>query len=75
MFNLIGGDVAGMSTVPECIVANQCGLRVVGISVIGNLGLNLIRGDDDTGHSEVLENVSKALKSLSLILDDFLPEL
>jgi len=33
----IGGDVVGMSTVPEVIVAVQCGLKVLALSVVTNL--------------------------------------
>ncbi len=46
-----GGDAAGMSTVPEVLVARHAGLRVLGISVIANVN------DPDDFKPIILEEV------------------
>ena len=68
---MIGGDCMGMSMIPENIVAVASGMKVLGLSVIGNKGLNLI--SQAPKHNNVLSCVAKSLPVMSKILLDFLP--
>lgn len=46
-YHTIGGDAAGMSTVPEVIVARHMSIPVFGVSVITNCGLSDEIGDHE----------------------------
>lgn len=48
---LLGADAAGMSTVPEAIVARHCGMNILGISLITNKAAGL--GGNELSHEEV----------------------
>jgi purine nucleoside phosphorylase len=51
-FARLGADAVGMSTVPETIVARQCGLNVAALSCITNLAAGL--AGKPLSHDEVL---------------------
>lgn len=67
MLRMLGADAIGMSTVPEAIVANYCGIDVLGISCISNAASGV--GEASLSHQEVIEttNAAKA-KFKSLLL-------
>ena len=52
-----GGDAVGMSSVPDCLIARHCGLKVVGVSCITNMGAGL--SAENLTHSHTLENAGK----------------
>ena len=53
MARILGGDLVGMSTTLEAIAARQCGLEVLGISLVTNLAAGI--SDAPLSHAEVLE--------------------
>ena len=53
MFKKLGADAVGMSTVPEAVVANYCGIKVIGISCITNFAAGL--NTSGLNHKEVIE--------------------
>ncbi|MBR4506366.1 MAG: purine-nucleoside phosphorylase [Bacteroidales bacterium] len=55
MYHTIGGDVCGMSTVPEVIVARHSGIEVFGMSVITNQANDLKDGAVNDGDDVVLQ--------------------
>jgi purine-nucleoside phosphorylase len=68
-FAKLGADAVGMSTVPEAIVARQCGLRVAGISCITNLAAGI--GRENLSHGEVLETADKVKTLAAKLLKKF----
>jgi purine-nucleoside phosphorylase len=68
-FATLGADAVGMSTVPEVIVARQCGLRVAGLSCITNLAAG--RSKNPLSHAEVLETAEHAKHKAATFLRTF----
>ena len=69
MFHRIGADAVCMSTVPEVIVARHCGIRVFGVSIITDLGVE--------GHVEEVshEEVQKAANAVQPLMADIMREM
>jgi purine-nucleoside phosphorylase len=68
-FAKLGGEAVGMSTVPEVIVARQCGLRVAALSCITNLAAGV--GETLVSHEEVLETGERVKHAGARLLIEF----
>lgn len=70
MFRTFGADAVGMSTIPEVIVAKHCGMRVFGISVITDLG---VEGKImEITHEEVQQAADKAQPRMTAIMRELI---
>lgn len=68
-FARLGADAVGMSTVPEVVVARQCGLRVAALSCITNLASGI--GKAPLSHEEVLETGGRVKTAASVLVKNF----
>jgi xanthosine phosphorylase len=69
----LGADAVGMSTVPECLVARHCGMRVAAISTLTNLAAGMT--DEELSHEQSLAVGAEAAKDLARLLPEFLASL
>jgi xanthosine phosphorylase len=73
VYKMLGGDLVGMSTVADIIVARHCGMKVICIAAITNFaaGLNPVA----LTHEEVLENAKLGAGNLIKLINTVVPQL
>ena len=69
----IGADLVGMSTVPEVIVANHMGIKVLAISCVTNMAAGIL--PQKIHHEEVLETGARVRDTFVRLLRELLPRL
>lgn len=66
MLKKFGADAIGMSTIPEAIVANYCGIKVLGISCISNYAAGVQK--TPLSHQEVIKTTNFAKEKFQKLL-------
>ena len=71
MIRTLGGDLVGMSTVPEVLAARHMGLRCLAISCVTNMAAGILPEPIDAEH--VLRVGAQAQDRLTALLSEILP--
>ena len=69
----LGADAVGMSTVPEAMIGNAAGLRVLGLSCITNMASGIL--DQPLTHQEVTDTTQRAMANMKKLIVQFFAEL
>jgi len=69
----MGGDVVGMSTVPEAVFAKACGMKVAGLSLVSNMAAGI--SERPLSHVEVMAAGEAAKPHMRTLIGDFLDRL
>ena len=70
---VIGGDMVGMSTVPEVIMANCLGMKVLGLSLVTNMASGIT--SRPLSHREVIETSKTASLKFNALLKGIIAQL
>jgi purine-nucleoside phosphorylase len=62
-----------MSTVPEAIVANYCGMKVLGISCLTNYAAGVT--DSPLNHQEVIDTANRVKDSFKSLLSEVIKQI
>jgi purine-nucleoside phosphorylase len=71
MCRTLGADAVGMSTIPEVIVANHMGVRVLGMSCISNMAAGIL--PQKLTHKEVIDTTERVKEQFLALLQGIIP--
>lgn len=72
-FKTLGASVVGMSVVPEVLVARQCGIEVLGLAWVSNMGCGIAK--EALSHAQTIAETKKIEGKFKSLLETILPKL
>lgn len=72
-YSILGGDVVGMTGVPEVVLARELGMCYATIAIVTNLAAGI--SDEMLSHQEVVENMREMGGEIQNILEEVIPNI
>lgn len=66
MFSILGGDVVGMTNMPEAILAREAEICYTNCSIVTNMAAGI--SATPLSHSEVVEEMGRSIKNMQLLI-------
>ncbi|MEG0797552.1 MAG: S-methyl-5'-thioadenosine phosphorylase [Acidaminococcaceae bacterium] len=70
MFHLLGGDVVGMTNMPESILAREAEMCYTNVSIVTNMGAGI--SPTPLSHVEVVAAMTESIKKMELLINLFI---
>lgn len=70
---ILGADSVGMSTVPEVVVANHCGIKSVGVTCITNMAAGVL--NEKLSHEDVTRTAEKVKFQFKELIKEYIKEI
>jgi len=72
LIRTLGGDIVGMSTVPEVVVAAHSSMNILVLGLVTNKCVDNCNSDKKPTHKEVCDNAKKGISDLRFLIEKFL---
>jgi 5'-methylthioadenosine phosphorylase len=70
MFAMLGGDVVGMTNMPECILAREAEMCYSTCSIVTNMAAGI--SPTPLSHMEVVEAMGKSISRMNKLIEAFI---
>lgn len=70
MFAMLGGDVVGMTSCPESVLAREAEMHYSAVSIVTNMGAGI--SETPLSHQEIIDEMARSIKNMEKLITSFI---